>query len=94
MNGIRNEENVENVEIVEIAEEQSEEVKTGSKFKKFVNTTKHVGSKVGTTAWNITKKTGKVVLEGGKAFVKGLVNAVADSTNAMIDESTKTDDKN
>ena len=53
-----------------------------------------MSGKVGTVAWNFTKKTGKVVLEGGKALAKGMVNAVADSTNAMIDESTKTGDKN
>lgn len=88
MSEIKNEENIE-----EIKEEQSEEVKKESKLDKFVNTTKKISGKVGTTAWNFTKKTAKVVLEGGKALTKGMVNAVADSANAMIDESTKTDDK-
>lgn len=88
MSEIKNKENIEEIKV-----EQSEEVKKESKFDKFINTTKKVSGKVGTAAWNFTKKTGKVVLEGGKALAKGMVNAVADSTNAMIDESTKTDDK-
>ena len=89
MSEIKNKESIEEIKV-----EESEEVKKESKFDKFINTTKKMSGKVGTVAWNFTKKTGKVVLEGGKALAKGMVNAVADSTNAMIDESTKTGDKN
>ena len=88
MSEIKNKENIEEIKV-----EESEEVKKESKFDKFINTTKKMSGKVGTTAWNFTKKTAKVVLEGGKALTKGMVNAVADSANAMIDESTKTKKK-
>ena len=88
MSEIKNKENIEEIKV-----EQSEEVKKESKFDKFVNKTKKVSGKIVGAVWNFTKKTGKIALEGGKAFVKGVVNATADSTNAMIDEATKTDDK-
>ncbi len=88
MSEIKNKENIE-----EIKEEQSEEVKKESKFVKFINTAKEVSGKAGGVVWDFTKKTGKVTIEGVKAIAKGVVNTIADSTNAMIDEATKIDDK-
>ena len=51
MSEIKNKENIEEIKV-----EESEEVKKESKFDKFINTTKKMSGKVGTVAWNFTKK--------------------------------------
>ena len=65
MSEIKNKENIEEIKV-----EESEEVKKESKFDKFINTTKKMSGKVGTTAWNFTKKQPKLFLKVEKLLQK------------------------